>query len=211
MVPGAARRTGISFRIGLDLPELNRMGRPERQASVRGLIAQSCDAALELLTASLDFHHQGWVTDIAVGYLGEGADPRAVEIAVAHLERRGFRSLQAIRLLGLARAEQTVPLLAAYLPEGSRCVKKGARNGEAYTALARIGTEAADAAVLASLRAVDARQVGEDAVWSLCSIGSPEAVDLIFRLTSTIARMWEGSTRAAVAKVIDERFTPFLL
>ena len=58
MVPGAARRTGISFRVGLDCLELNRMGRPECQASVRGLIAQSCDAALELLTASLDFHQQ---------------------------------------------------------------------------------------------------------------------------------------------------------
>ena len=197
--------------MGLDFSVLNGLGRPERTAFVRNLIARSREAALETLTESLDFRHHGWVTDLAVGYLGKRADPRAVEIAVAHLERGGLRSLQAIRLLGLARAEQTVALLALFLPGGSRWYKNSQNTAEAYTALTRIGTEAAQAAMLASLRAVDAQQVGEEAVRGLCSIGSPEAVDLVFRLTSTIARMREGSTLAAVVKVVDERFTPVLL
>ncbi|MBR7835415.1 HEAT repeat domain-containing protein [Actinospica durhamensis] len=197
--------------MGLDFAELNRLGWPERTAFVRALLARSREAALEILTESLDFRHYGWVTDLAVGHLGERADPRAVEIAVAHLERKGFRSLQAIRLLGLARAEQTVPLLVPFLPGGPRWYKGSQNTAEAYTALTRIGTEAAHAAVLASLRAVDAQETGEEAVRGLCCFGSPEAVDLVFRLTPTIARMWEGNTLAAVVKVVDERFTPFLL
>ncbi|WP_034271975.1 HEAT repeat domain-containing protein [Actinospica robiniae] len=193
------------------LEELDRL--PDRQAKhdhVHSLLNQSRETACEVLTDSLRFPHYGWVLDLAVRHLGHLADPQAVDIALAYLEStERHRAGYAARLLGLARAERAVPVLAAHVAGGARVGSAG--RPEAYWALERIGTPVAHAALLAAVRLTDPRSTYELAVEAVCRVGTPEAVDEVLRLSATTRLMWGSNTLAAVAKIADERFTPFLL
>lgn len=197
--------------MGVDLEALNRL--PDRQARVdymRNLLNQSPETAREVLAESLRLRHSGWVIDFAVSHLGRLADPQAVDLAIAYLEgSERHRAGLAARLLGLARAERAVPVLASHVAGGARTNASGLP--EAYWALERIGTPAALTALLAAIRLTDPRFTYGHAVEAVCRIGTPEAVDEVLRLTTTISRMWGATTLVAVAKIADERFTPFLL
>lgn len=196
--------------MAVDLEELYQLSESARFYHLLGLLGRSRETAREVLIQALGPRHHRWVADTAALHLGRLADPQAVDIAIAYLEGpEPSRTSSAVRLLGHARADRAVPVLAALIPGGARSGVSGL--AEAYSALARINTPRAQAALVAALQVADPRFVSEQAVGALCVTGTPEAVDVVLRLTTTIPHMWGADTLARVARVADERFTPFLI
>ncbi|MDG4857832.1 HEAT repeat domain-containing protein [Streptomyces sp. T-3] len=163
----------------------------------------------------------GTFAQLAARRLGHSQDPAGVDAALRVLNPPYPPwSPHAAVLLGLARADRSVPALIRCLPDPMLPAwQRHHPYLEAVTALARIGTqEAADALITTARSWVAAANTSGDTtpyvqrlVQALCAVGTPKAVDAVFELTQIMRQLWDIPTARAVARRADRRFVPFLV